>query len=143
MSHLLTKFFISRKPLIKQALRYAAVGVWGATFDITLFTILNQWFFGGVHYLLANIISLISSNIFTYFIQKKWTFKHKYARHRIQMPIYFFTSFIGLGCNEILLFFAVHYLHWQATGAKILIAFMVFFVNFTLDKHLTFNGRLK
>jgi len=143
MPHLLIKFFASRKPLIKQIIRYAFVGFFGGIFDITLFTILNQWVFGGVHYLLANIISLASSSVFTYFIHKKWTFKHKYPKHHIQMPIYFFTSFIGLTCNEILLFFSVHYLHWQPTVAKILIALMVFFINFTLDKKLTFNGKLK
>lgn len=132
-----------KKPLIKQMLKYAAVGFWGATFDITLFTILNQWVFGGIHYLLANIISILFGSIFTYFINKKWTFAHNYSKYHIQMPIYFFTSFVGMGFNELFLFLSVHYLGWQPTGAKILIAFIVYFINFTLDKNLTFNGRLK
>ena len=82
----------------KQVGKFGIVGIINTLVDLTILNVLNLVF--GVHYALANTISVSVAIVNSYILNKSWTFKDKDKRILKQFAIFVFLSLIGLLINN-------------------------------------------
>ena len=75
------------KKLIRQMLRFAAVGLSAFALDYVLFVVLHML---GMSYLIANIISYTLSTVYNFVLSMRFVFSGKSSQTRLQQFIIFF-----------------------------------------------------
>ena len=88
--------------LIKQILRFGAVGVIATAVDYGLFLLLTE--VCRVHYLIANVIAFLVSVTVNYILSVKFVFDVDESRSTgAQFTFFAAMSAVGLGINELML----------------------------------------
>ena len=118
--------------LIRQMLRFAAVGLSAFAIDYVLFLVLH---FLGIPYLIANVASYTISTIYNFVLSMRFVFSGKASQTRAQQfAIFLVLSAIGLGLNELYLYLFVDCLHIAAPISKVVATFLVTIFNFITRK---------
>ena len=89
----------------KEIVRFCFVGGLSLLVDMFVLFGLTEWF--GVHYLYSAGISFTVSVIFNYWLCVKFVFKIKKKQTPKQATIFIGSSIIGLGLNQICMWFFV------------------------------------
>lgn len=127
--------------MLKQLFKFAVVGVTSFVVDMSVYYILTRTssFFLN-YYLLANTISFLISAAWSFGFNKIWTFRHAPNPRVFQQSIKFLlVSTGGLLLTTFLLRIAVENLRMYDILAKFLIAIIVMFWNFFVNKYWTFK----
>lgn len=121
-----------------QFIRYAFVG--GAAFlaDFSSLFIFKEFF--NLHYLLANAIAFIIGLLTNYFLSISWVFnKRVIGNSWAEFFIFAVIGFIGLGFNELIMWYFTDKARFHYMFSKILATGIVYFWNFFVRKFILFK----
>jgi putative flippase GtrA len=85
------------------------------------------------------IIAYIVAMIVNYVLNKYLSFKNRSKRIAAQFGLYTIVALIGLGLNQLILYYLVERLKLWYMYAKLIAVFIVMFWSFYGHKKLTFN----
>lgn len=123
----------SRKNLVVQFAKFSIVGIIAFVIDYGLFLLLAYVF--GVEYLVASALSFTISTIFNFLASMRYVFSGKEGQTRTQQFVIFFVlSFVGLGVNQLVLWFCVSIIAWHAWVGKLVATAVVMLFNFVTRK---------
>lgn len=121
-----------------QFFRYIFVG--GAAFivDFGSLYILTDIF--GIYYLLSAAIAFILGLIANYLLSISWVFNRRTMNNRLsEFTIFTTIGIIGLGLNEVLIWFFTDYVGLFYLISKIIAAIIILFWNFFARKYALFR----
>lgn len=118
--------------------KYVAVGGAAATLEFILFNA----FYGavGLPLLVANCAAIAICIVFSFTLQKRWTFRDRQAVRR-QLPAYAAMIGVAVLLNNLLMYLFVAVWGWQAALAKLVQIGLVFGWNFTISRLFVFAVR--
>lgn len=124
-------------PITKQFVKFCLVGFTNLFLDILVYWFLTRIFHW--YYLAAAIISFIIAVSWSFFLNRRWTFRHQGKDITHQYFKFFIANIISMGLNLGLLYLAVDWLGIHDLLAKFLVAVVVAFFNFSLNRFWTFK----
>lgn len=121
------------KKLIKQLFRFGIVGVTAFAIDYALLYIFTEWV--GLYYLLSSFLSYAISTVFNYLASVHWVFTVNEEHSPFRNFIIFITfSVIGLGINQLIMWFGVDRLGFNYMLVKLGATAIVMVYNFITRK---------
>lgn len=127
------------KKMILQVLRFGIVGGLAFLIDYSLLLVLTECL--GVFYLVSAAISFSISTIFNYIFSMLWVFNGKNnVKNPKHIMIFVFLSIVGLGINQITMFYLVEVIQIYYGFSKLVATFIVMLWNYItrkifLDEH--------
>lgn len=121
-----------------EVMRFCFVGGLSFLVDYSLLFALTEYF--GVYYLYSSAISFGVSVIFNYFLCVKYVFKGAGRQTTRQAVIFFVTGAMGLGLNQICMWFFVAIANFHYMLAKIFATAIVTVWNY-FTKRMAVRGR--
>ena len=93
-----------------------------------------------IHYLISAAIAFILGLLVNYAISILWVFpKRALANKRTEFLIFSIIGLVGLGLNEVIIWFFTEFIHYHYLISKIFSTFVVFFWNFIARKKILFS----
>jgi putative flippase GtrA len=121
-----------------QFFRYIFVGGVAFIVDFTSLYVLTDFF--GIYYLYSAAAAFILGLVVNYFISISWVFnKRKLNSKTIEFSVFALIGIVGLGLNEIFIWFFTDELNLFYLVSKILAAIIILFWNFFARKITLFN----
>lgn len=121
------------KRLINQILKFGVVGGIAFIIDYSVLFICTEFF--GIYYLISSLISFSVSTVFNYIASIKWVFDVNQKKSQKKNFILFIVfSVIGLGLNQLIMWFGVDMLHIHYMLVKIGATAIVMVFNFITRK---------
>jgi putative flippase GtrA len=121
------------KKLIGQIMKFGVVGF--LCFFIDYFVLFAVTEFLGINYLISSAISFSVSVIFNYILSTKFVFDTKEDANKTHEFILFvILSIVGLGINQVIMWFAVEILTIHYMFAKVIATAIVMVYNFISRK---------
>lgn len=121
------------KKLINQLLKFGLVGGIAFLIDYGLLFICTEWF--GIYYFISSIISFSVSVIFNYIASVLWVFDVDQEKSKTKNFIIFIAlSIVGLGINQIIMWYGVEILNLYYMLIKLIATFIVMVFNFITRK---------
>lgn len=121
------------KKLINQLLKFGLVGGIAFLIDYGLLFICTEWF--GIYYFISSIISFSVSVIFNYVASVLWVFDVDQEKSKTKNFIIFIAlSIVGLGINQIIMYYGVEVLNLYYMLIKLIATFIVMIFNFITRK---------
>lgn len=121
------------KKLIKQILKFGIVGGTAFIIDYALLYICTEYL--GIYYFISSIISFSVSTIFNYIASIYWVFDVNKEKSQSRNFILFVgLSIVGLGINQLIMWFGVEQLHVYYMIVKIGATAIVMVFNFITRK---------
>ena len=121
-----------------QFFRYIFVG--GAAFLVDFVSLYLLTDFLGVYYLTSAAIAFILGLIVNYFLSTYWVFnKRKLDNLTFEFGIFAIIGIVGLGLNELFIWFFTAELNFYYLISKILAAALILFWNFFARKFVLFR----
>jgi len=121
-----------------QLFRYCFVG--GAAFlvDFGSLFIFTEYF--GTYYLISAAIAFILGLIANYVLSLSWVFnKRTLNNKKLEFGVFALIGIVGLGLNELFIYFFTDYLQIYYLISKILAAIIILFWNFFARKFTLFR----
>ncbi|BDZ67311.1 hypothetical protein GCM10025860_07590 [Methanobacterium ferruginis] len=121
-----------------QLFRYCFVG--GAAFlvDFGSLFIFTEYF--GIYYLISAAIAFILGLIANYVLSLSWVFnKRTLNNKKLEFGVFALIGIVGLGLNELFIYFFTDYLQIYYLISKILAAIIILFWNFFARKFTLFR----
>ena len=123
----------SRKTLKRGIKKFGLVGGIAFLIDYGLLFICTEWF--GIYYFISSIISFSVSVIFNYIASVLWVFDVDQEKSKTKNFIIFITlSIVGLGINQIIMYYGVEVLNLYYMLIKLIATFIVMVFNFITRK---------
>ncbi|MEF2616344.1 GtrA family protein [Faecalibacillus faecis] len=121
------------RKLINQLLKFGLVGGIAFLIDYGLLFICTEWF--GIYYFISSIISFSVSVIFNYIASVLWVFDVDQEKSKTKNFIIFIAlSIVGLGINQIIMYYGVEVLNLYYMLIKLIATFIVMIFNFITRK---------
>ena len=125
-----------------QLFRYGFVGGIAFLVDFVFLYCLTE--FVGLPYLVSAAISFILGLVTNYLLSTVWVFNQRVVKNRSKEFIVFSViGIIGLGFNELIMWFGSSVLPLYYLLSKIISTVIVFFWNFFARKYILFNKTTK
>jgi putative flippase GtrA len=127
--------------ILKQLIRFCLVGLANTAIDFTIYISLTRvWDFGARWYLVANLIAFVLANIFSFIINKSWTFENlEYRNYYLQYLRFFIVSIGSLIIVEAILFFFVDILQVYDLWGKVVGIVLSLIWSFFWHRNWTFK----
>ena len=121
-----------------QMFRYLFVGAAAFIVDFLSLFILTDFF--GIYYLISAAIAFILGLIVNYFLSISWVFnKRKLKNRHLEFGVFAVIGVIGLGFNEVFIWFFTQDLQIYYLISKIFAAIIILFWNFFARKYMLFR----
>lgn len=121
------------KKLINQLIKFGIVGGIAFVIDYGLLYICTEWF--GIYYFISAIISFSVSVIFNYVASILWVFDvDKNKSKTTNFIVFIALSIVGLGINQIIMWYGVEILHIYYMIVKLVATVIVMIFNFITRK---------
>ncbi len=121
-----------------QLFRYLFVG--GAAFIVDFLSLFILTDFFGIYYLISAAIAFLLGLIANYFLSISWVFnKRKLKNRHIEFGMFAIIGIVGLGLNEIFIWFFTQDLQVYYLISKIFAAIIILFWNFFARKYVLFR----
>ncbi len=121
-----------------QFFRYIFVGGVAFLVDFTSLYVLTDYF--GIFYLISAAIAFILGLIINYILSINWVFNRRTLDNKtIEFSVFAFIGIIGLGLNELFIWFFTAELSFFYLISKILAAIIILFWNFFARKLTLFK----
>ena len=136
---MLNKLFIEKTDnTFIQLFRYTFVG--GAAFIVDFSSLYILTDFAGFHYLHSAAIAFILGLIINYILSILWVFKSRAVNKKIiEFIIFAVIGIIGLGLNEVMIWFFTERLIIYYLYSKLISTAIVYFWNFLARKYILYN----
>ena len=134
------KIFRTQHPALnefRKTIKYLIVGGSGAVADLALSTFLIEII--KIWYLVATAFSFITVTWLVFWGQRIWTFRSRNQQVKRQMSLFFITTVLSLGINQLIIFLSVSQLSWHYFWAIFLAKWVVLIWNFSLNRFLVFK----
>ena len=113
---------------------YFIIGLGAFALDFTVFNL--SFYYFNLEILYSNFYGYLSGLFFSFLLNRNFNFKKK-DKIFVRFIIFWMVSFLGLIIGTLLIYlFTVLFYTWLS---KILSAFIVFILQFTLNKKITFK----
>jgi putative flippase GtrA len=120
-----------------QLFRYILVGGVAFLVDFTSLFILTEYF--GIFYLISAALAFILGLTANYFLSVRWVFNNRKLENRnFEFGIFAIIGMVGLGLNEILIWFFTQDIQIFYLYSKILAAVVILLWNFFARKFILF-----
>lgn len=127
-------------PLLGPFVRYAIVGAGNTVLDFGIYTALTRGFaFLRTNFLLANAISFVIVVTWSFYWNKRWSFRDHSPRARAQFAKFVTITIVGLGIAECALFIGVRAFGAYDLIAKTFAAPLVVLWNFFVYRYWAFR----
>ncbi len=121
-----------------QMFRYLFVG--GAAFIVDFLSLFILTDFFGIYYLISAAIAFILGLVANYFLSISWVFnKRKLNKQHIEFGVFALIGIVGLGLNEVFIWFFTQDLQLYYLISKIFAAVIILFWNFFARKFVLFR----
>lgn len=121
-----------------QFLRYVFVG--GAAFIVDFFSLFLLTDYFGIYYIISAAFAFILGLVTNYLLSIKWVFNQRNIDNKtIEFSLFAFIGIIGLGLNEIFIWFFTSELGIYYMISKIITAIIILFWNFFARKLTLFQ----
>ncbi|WP_424714336.1 GtrA family protein [Methanobacterium sp.] len=121
-----------------QIFRYIFVGGGAFIVDFLSLFILTDIF--GIYFLISAAIAFILGLIANYILSISWVFDRRNLKNKqFEFGVFAFIGIIGLGFNEVFIWFFTQNLHIYYLKSKIFAAVIILFWNFFARKYLLFR----
>lgn len=121
-----------------QLFRYTFVGGTAFIVDFGLLFVLTD--FVNIHYLISAAISFLLGLATNYWLSIIWVFNKRILTNKsLEFGIFAFIGIIGLGFNELFIWFFTEYVHFHYLLSKIVSTVFVFLWNFIVRKFILFR----
>lgn len=131
-------FYLFHKyPVTKQFIKFCLVGSTNMVIDIFVY-----WFFTrifNVYYLLAAVFSFAIAVSWSFFMNRRWTFRHHGHNTTNQYVKFFVVNIIVMVLNLSFLFILVDLFGFYDLAVKLVAAIVFSLVNFSVNKLWTFR----
>jgi dolichol-phosphate mannosyltransferase len=128
---------IERFEYLRQVVTYFVLGGFAAVTDLALLFVLVDVL--GVYYLAAAAMSFVLVATMAFFLHKNLTFRSNHGNNQLRYVIFLFGAVSGLLWSLTLLFVFVELLGFPYLGAAVIVKFIVFAWNFSVNKYVTFR----
>ena len=138
---MLNKLFIEKTDnTLIQLFRYTFVG--GIAFVVDFVSLFLLTEFAGLHYLYSAAIAFILGLIINYILSILWVFKSRTVNKKIiEIIIFAVIGIIGLGLNEVMIWFFTEQLTIYYLYSKLISTAIVYFWNFLARKYILYNKK--
>jgi len=121
-----------------QFLRYVFVG--GAAFIVDFFSLFLLTDYFGIYYIISAALAFSLGLVTNYLLSIKWVFNQRNIDNKtIEFSLFAFIGIIGLGLNEIFIWFFTSKLSIYYMISKIITAIIILFWNFFARKLTLFQ----
>ncbi|MEK7072152.1 MAG: GtrA family protein [Patescibacteria group bacterium] len=131
-------FYLFHKyPVTKQFIKFCLVGSTNMVIDIFVY-----WFFTrifSVYYLLAAVFSFVVAVTWSFFMNRRWTFRHNGHNTTSQYVKFFVVNISVMVLNLSFLFIFVDWFGFYDLIVKLAAAVVFSLVNFSFNKFWTFR----
>ena len=123
--------------LFKQIIKFGVVGGLAFIIDYALLYILTEY--GHIDVLFSSTISFSVSVIFNYICSLKWVFNPSQPQHFKDFIFFVILSVVGLGINQLIMWFGINQLGIYYMLVKLLATAIVMIYNFITRKIFLFK----
>jgi len=136
---MLNKLFIEKTDnTLIQLFRYTFVGGIAFVVDFSSLYLLTE--FAGLHYLHSAAIAFILGLVVNYILSILWVFNSRTVNKKIvEIIIFAVIGIIGLGLNEVMIWFFTEQLTIYYLYSKLISTVIVYFWNFLARKYILYN----
>ncbi len=136
---MLNKLFVKKtNNTLIQLFRYTFVGGIAFVVDFVSLYLLTE--FAGFHYLYSAAIAFILGLIINYILSILWVFNGRTVNKKIiEIIIFAVIGIIGLGLNELMIWFFTEQLTIYYLYSKMISTVIVYFWNFLARKYILYN----
>jgi len=121
-----------------QLFRYVFVGAAAFIVDFGSLYIFTEFF--GIYYLISAAVAFILGLIANYFLSISWVFnKRTLGNIKLEFGVFALIGIVGLGLNEVFIWFFTDYLQIYYLLSKIMAAAIILFWNFFARKFTLFR----
>jgi len=136
--HMRNFFFNKSDKTSVQLFKYFFVGGIAYTVDFGSLFILTDLV--KVHYLISAAIAFTLGLITNYSLSIVWVFsKRTLSNRRLEFIVFSIIGLVGLGLNEVIIWFFTEWIHFHYLISKIFSTVVVFFWNFFARKKILFT----
>jgi len=121
-----------------QIIKFAIAGASGAVVELGLYTLLVGFF--SVHYLTANILSIVTGILVNYVISQKWVFESGRYQPRAEFVAFCVVSAITIAFNQTIVWLLVDFGELHNVLSKVIAILTVAVFNFFAKKYLVFKN---
>ena len=120
-----------------QLFRYTIVGGFAFFIDFGTLFLLTEYF--NIYYLLSAGIAFIIGLFINYYLSVRWVFTRRTMENRImEFSLFALIGIIGLGLNELFIWFLTEILYIYYLLSKIFAALVIYLYNFSARKYILF-----
>ena len=130
--HLLSKY--------RNFILYGIIGSIATALDLLIFTVLSRYL--GLHYLLANCVSVLAGITCSFVLNRSFNFNVKDKVFR-RFILFLTIGLCGLLLSDLILIVCIDYFNITKTISKIIAIVLVSLCQFIANKRITFNSTLK
>jgi len=121
-----------------QMVRYSFAGGVAFILDFSLLVVLTEW--AGINYLVSAVIGFTVGIITVFIISTYWVFPVRtYASRKKEFFIFAIIGIIGLGFNELFIWFFTEVTNYYYLVSKLIATAMVYLWNFLARKYFLYN----
>lgn len=134
--------FVERYNSLRQFVKFCIVGLTNASIDFLSYVVATRFFH--IYFLLANVISFAIAVSWSFFWNRRWTFRNTITDPvtlKKQYSKFFFINIVGLAIQTLLLYWLVQHWHFNDLIVKAATIIVVAFWNFSLSKLWVFRVR--
>ena len=133
-----TRLFESNGILLRQFSRYVVVGGLAFLIDFGSLYLLTE--FAGFHYLISAAVAFLLGLLTNYCLCRLWVFDRRTMESAsLEFLIFAVIGIVGLGLNEVIMWFVVEVIHLQYLIGKVISAGIVLIWNFGARKFILFR----
>ena len=125
------------KLLICKFIKYCAVGFSGVVVDFLITWLLKEKL--RLNKYIANTAGFVSAASSNYILNRIWTFESDNPQIAVEYLSFFIISLIGLGLNNLIIWFCADKMKWNFYVSKLVAIGVVTFWNFVLNYLFTFS----
>lgn len=115
---------------------YGIIGSFSSGLDFAIYTVLVQVL--GVHYIMANCISVVAGISTSFILNRNYNFKVKDKTGR-RFGIFLCVGFTGLFLSNLILYTCINTFALNKIVSKLLSIVLVVFFQFLVNKYFTFK----
>lgn len=126
--------------LFIQFFRYTLVGGLAFVVDLVLLFVLTEY--AHWHYLVSATLSFLAGLLVNYILRTQWIFRSsKIKNKKIEFILFGLIGVIGLGLNNVLLYFFTDLIGLYYMLSKLITAVLVYAWNFLGRRYFLFNAK--
>lgn len=115
---------------------YGIIGCFTASLDFAVFTLLSKY--AGIHYLVANCISVLVGITTSFLLNRSINFKVKDKAGQ-RFVIFLAVGLFGLLLSNLILYIGIDTLHFDKLVVKLASIILVVLIQYILNKFITFR----